>query len=111
MIHELNPNALSIGEDMSGMPGLCQPIESGGLGFDFRLGMGIPDFWIKLLKHSQDEEWDINQIWDVLNNRRFREKTIAYAESHDQAMVGDKALAFWLMDKEMYFHMKKEPKN
>jgi len=107
LIHELNPNALSIAEDMSGMPGLCQPIEAGGLDFDYRLGMGIPDFWIKLLKHSKDEDWDINEIWDVLNNRRFREKTISYCESHDQAMVGDKALAFWLMDKEMYFHMKK----
>ncbi len=108
LIHELNPNALSIAEDMSGMPGLCQPNEDGGLGFDYRLGMGIPDFWIKLLKHSKDEDWNIHEIWDVLSNRRFREKTIAYAESHDQAMVGDKALAFWLMDKEMYFHMKKE---
>ncbi|MFK7772629.1 MAG: alpha-amylase family glycosyl hydrolase [Saprospiraceae bacterium] len=108
LIHELNPKALSIAEDMSGMPGLCQPNESGGLGFDYRLGMGIPDFWIKLLKHSKDEDWDIHEIWNVLNNRRFREKTIAYAESHDQAMVGDKALAFWLMDKEMYFHMEKE---
>lgn len=108
LIHELNPNAISIAEDMSGMPGLCQPMEAGGLGFDYRLGMGIPDFWIKLLKHSKDEDWNIHEIWDVLNNRRFREKTIAYAESHDQAMVGDKALAFWLMDKEMYFHMQKE---
>ncbi|HFC01176.1 MAG TPA: 1,4-alpha-glucan-branching enzyme, partial [Phaeodactylibacter sp.] len=104
-IHELNPNALSIAEDMSGMPGLCQRNEDGGLGFDYRLGMGIPDFWIKLLKHSKDEDWNIYQVWDVLNNRRWKEKTIAYAESHDQAMVGDKTLAFWLMDKEMYFHM------
>ncbi len=105
LIHEINPNALSIAEDMSGMPGLCQPIESGGFDFDYRLGMGIPDFWIKLLKHSKDEDWNIHEIWSVLTNRRAKEKTIAYAESHDQAMVGDKALAFWLMDKEMYFHM------
>ena len=107
LIHELSPNALSIAEDMSGMPGLCQPLDAGGLDFDYRLGMGIPDFWIKLLKHSKDEDWNIHEIWDVLNNRRYREKTISYCESHDQAMVGDKALAFWLMDKEMYFHMKK----
>ncbi|MEM6963633.1 MAG: alpha amylase C-terminal domain-containing protein [Bacteroidota bacterium] len=107
LIHDINPNALSIAEDMSGMPGLCQPQSDGGLDFDYRLGMGIPDYWIKLLKHSKDEDWNIHEIWDVLTNRRFKEKTIAYCESHDQAMVGDKALAFWLMDKEMYFHMKK----
>jgi len=87
------------------MPGLCRKPEEGGVGFDFRLGMGIPDYWIKILKHKSDEEWDINEMWGVLSNRRYKEKTIAYAESHDQAMVGDKTIAFWLMDKEMYYHM------
>jgi 1,4-alpha-glucan branching enzyme len=108
LIHQIKPNALSIAEDMSGMPGVCRPVEEGGVGFDFRLGMGIPDEWIKLLKHKRDEEWTMEGVWNVLSNRRYKEKTIAYAESHDQAMVGDKTLAFWLMDKEMYWHMKKE---
>ena len=67
--------------------------------------MGIPDYWIKILKHKPDEEWDMREMWNVLSNRRYKEKTIAYAESHDQALVGDKTIAFWLMDKEMYFHM------
>lgn len=111
LIKEVKPNALSIAEDMSGMPGLCRPIEEGGVGFDYRLAMGIPDYWIKLFKHSSDEEWNIEEFWEVLNNRRYGEKSIAYAESHDQALVGDKSLAFWLMDKEMYFHMKKEDQN
>ena len=111
LIHEINPKAISIAEDMSGMPGLCQPAEDGGVGFDYRLGMGIPDYWIKLLKHSTDEEWNIFELWSTMNNRRLKEKTIAYAESHDQAMVGDKTTAFWLMDKEMYWHMKKEDQN
>ena len=105
LIHEIKPGAIVIAEDMSGMPGACRPVEEGGLGFDYRLGMGIPDFWIKLLKHSTDEEWSLGEIWHTLTNRRFKEKTIAYAESHDQALVGDKTLAFWLMDKEMYYHM------
>jgi len=105
LIHEIKPGAISIAEDMSGMPGICRKVEEGGVGFDYRLGMGIPDYWIKLLKHSRDEDWDIHQIYEVLTNRRHNEKTIAYAESHDQALVGDKTLAFWLMDKEMYFHM------
>ena len=111
LIHELKPNALSIAEDMSGMPGLCRRIPEGGLGFDYRLGMGIPDNWIKLLKHTPDEQWDINAIWEFLTNRRWKEKTIAYCESHDQALVGDKSIAFWLMDKEMYWHMEKSDSN
>lgn len=108
LIHKINPNALSICEDMSGMPGGCRLPEEGGLGFDFRLGMGIPDYWIKLLKHTSDENWNIHEIYGVLTNRRWKEKTIAYAESHDQALVGDKTLAFWLMDKEMYWHMQED---
>ena len=94
LIHEINPHALSVAEDMSGMPGLCRSIEDGGIGFDYRLGMGIPDNWIKLLKHQADEEWDLDEIWNFLTNRRYKEKTIAYAESHDQALVGDKNLGF-----------------
>tara|TARA_B100000809_G_scaffold130758_1_gene128587 strand:+ start:643 stop:2652 length:2010 start_codon:yes stop_codon:yes gene_type:complete len=107
LMHEINSNAISIAEDMSGMPGLCRPISDGGIGFDYRLAMGIPDYWIKLLKHTNDEEWNINEIFNTLTDRRYKEKTIAYTESHDQALVGDKTLAFWLMDKEMYWHMSK----
>jgi len=105
VIHEFKKDTISIAEDVSGMPGLSRHPEEGGLGFDFRLGMGIPDFWIKLLKEKSDEEWNIYDMWNTLSNRRYKEKTIAYAESHDQALVGDKTVAFWLMDKEMYYHM------
>ncbi len=105
LIHDLKPGAITIAEDMSGMPGLCRPVKEGGMGFDFRLAMGIPDYWIKLLKHKGDEEWNMEELWHTVTNRRFGENTIAYAESHDQALVGDKSLAFWLMDKEMYEHM------
>jgi len=105
LIHEINPNALSIAEDMSGMPGLCRPLSEGGVGFDYRLAMGIPDHWIKLMKHTPDEQWDLDEIYETLTNRRYGEKTIAYAESHDQALVGDKTMAFWLMDAAMYDHM------
>lgn len=95
----------TIAEDVSGYPTLCLPRESGGAGFDYRLSMSIPDMWIKLLKHSQDEEWDLGSIVHNLTNRRHMEKCIGYCESHDQALVGDKTIAFWLMDKEMYTHM------
>jgi 1,4-alpha-glucan branching enzyme len=111
LIQDIKPGAISIGEDMSGMPGLCRPIADGGVGFSFRLAMGIPDYWIKLLKHSRDEDWDMGELWGILANRRHGEGTIAYAESHDQALVGDKTLAFWLMDKEMYWHMGRNDPN
>jgi 1,4-alpha-glucan branching enzyme len=105
LIHSIKPDALSIAEDVSGMPGLCRPVEEGGIGFDYRLSMGIPDYWIKLLNDRTDEQWDIHEMWNMLNHRRRHEKSIAYAESHDQALVGDKTIAFRLMDKEMYWHM------
>ncbi|BDD11191.1 1,4-alpha-glucan branching enzyme [Fulvitalea axinellae] len=105
--HQTNPDAIIIAEDMSGMPGLCRPVSEGGFGFDFRLAMGIPDYWIKMLKEKQDDDWRMGDIWHTLTNRRAGEAVIAYAESHDQAIVGDKTLAFWLMDKEMYTHMNK----
>jgi 1,4-alpha-glucan branching enzyme len=111
VIHGFKKNTISIAEDVSGMPGLCRGVEEGGFGFDFRLGMGIPDYWIKILKEKTDEEWNIHEMWNVLSNRRYKEKTIAYAESHDQALVGDKSIAFRLMDKEMYYHMKVEDQN
>ncbi|GAA5981168.1 hypothetical protein JCM11641_003133 [Rhodosporidiobolus odoratus] len=106
MLHEMYPNCLTIAEDVSGMPALCRPVHEGGVGFDYRLAMAIPDMWIKLLKEApSDESWDIGNIIFTLTNRRWKEKSIAYCESHDQALVGDKTIAFWLMDKEMYTNM------
>lgn len=103
--HKLHPNCVTIAEDVSGMPALCRPVEEGGGGFDYRLGMAIPDKWIKVLKHEKDENWNMGELVHTLTNRRWKEKTVAYAESHDQALVGDKTIAFWLMDKEMYEFM------
>ena len=108
LIHELNPNALTVAEDMSGMPGMCISIEAGGIGFDYRLSMGVPDLWIKTLKECGDDEWDMGKLWYELNARRPQEKNIGYSESHDQALVGDKTLMFRLCDAEMYTGMSKE---
>lgn len=105
LLHTLSPNMITIAEEVSGMPALCRPVAEGGTGFDYRLGMAIPDKWVELLKEQKDDEWNIGNIIHTLSNRRWGEKTIAYAESHDQALVGDKTIAFWLMDKEMYSHM------
>ena len=105
VVHSVNPNAISIAEDMSGMPGLARPIDEGGLGFGYRLAMGIPDYWIRLLKEKKDEDWHIGEIYDMLRNRRSGEKHIAYVESHDQSIVGDKTLAMQLMDAELYTNM------
>ncbi|MBA7537912.1 1,4-alpha-glucan branching enzyme GlgB [subsurface metagenome] len=111
LIHQSRPNAITIAEEMSGMPGLGNKIRDGGLGFDYRLAMGTPDFWIKIIKELPDEQWNVSQIYHELTNRRVDEKSIAYAESHDQALVGDKTIIFRLMDKEMYFHMNKDDQN
>ncbi|KAL3898917.1 MAG: hypothetical protein SGCHY_002404 [Lobulomycetales sp.] len=105
IMKELHPNVITISEDVSGMPTLCRSISDGGIGFDYRLQMALPDMWIKLLKESSDDDWKIGDIVFTLTNRRWKEPTIAYAESHDQALVGDKTLAFWLMDREMYTNM------
>ena len=103
--HTVKPSAITIAEDMSGMVGMGRPISEGGLGFDYRLAMGIPDYWIKTLKEKSDDQWSLQDIYQTLLNRRAHEKHLGYSESHDQALVGDKTLAFWLMDKEMYFSM------
>ena len=105
LARELRPGALLVAEDMSGMTGLCRPTSEGGVGFTHRLAMGIPDYWIKLIKHKRDGDWNPEEMWHVMTNRRHGEANIAYAESHDQALVGDKTIAFRLMDQEMYWHM------
>ena len=111
LIHEYNPNAITIAEEMSGMPGLALPFKDGGIGFDYRMAMGIPDYWIKTLKEKKDEDWHPTSIFWELTNRRADEKTISYVESHDQALVGDKTVIFRLIDKEMYWHMEKDDDN
>ena len=111
LVKEINPDAITIAEDMSGMAGLAAPYEDGGLGFDFRMAMGVADHWIKWLKEKSDEQWSMGEIWWELTNKRKDEKTISYAECHDQALVGDKTLIFRLMDKEMYTSMNKDSKN
>jgi 1,4-alpha-glucan branching enzyme len=107
LIHEVNPNAITIAEEVSGMPGLAMPAEAGGYGFDYRMAMNIPDFWIKQIKEKKDEEWYPSAIWWETTNRRADEKTISYAESHDQALVGDKTIVFRLIDADMYWFMSK----
>lgn len=107
LIHEVNPNAITIAEEMSGLPELATPFKEGGMGFDYRMAMGIPDFWIKYIKEVKDEDWKAGHIFWEMTNRRNGEKTISYAESHDQALVGDKTIIFRLIDSDMYWHMQK----
>lgn len=108
LVHEVDPDALTIAEDVSGMAGLAAPYAAGGLGFDFRMAMGVADHWIKWIKEKRDEDWSMGEMWYELTNKRSDEKTVNYAESHDQALVGDKTIIFRLMDKEMYTSMNKE---
>ena len=104
LVKSIKPEAITIAEDVSGMAGLAAPFSEGGVGFDFRMAMGIADHWIKWIKERTDEQWSPGEIWYELTNKREDEKTISYAECHDQALVGDKTLIFRLMDKEMYFY-------
>ena len=107
LIREVKPDAITIAEDMSGMPGMCLPIEDGGIGFDYRLGMGLPDMWVKTVKEQKDEDWNLGQMWGNMCLRRPGENTVAYVESHDQALVGDKTMIFRLADAHMYTDMDK----
>ena len=111
LIHQINPKAISIAEEVSGMPGLAAKVEDGGYGFDYRMAMNIPDYWIKTIKEKIDEDWKPSSMFWEVTNRRQDEKTISYAESHDQALVGDKTIIFRLIDADMYWHMQKGDEN
>ena len=111
LIHEVNPHAITIAEEVSGMPGLAAPFKDGGYGFDYRMAMNIPDYWIKTIKELRDEDWKPSSIFWELTNRRADEHNISYAESHDQALVGDKTLIFRLIDADMYWHFRKGDEN
>ena len=111
LIHEVNPKAITIAEEVSGMPGLAAPFKGGGYGFDYRMAMNIPDYWIKTIKEKKDEDWKPSSMFWEVTNRRADEKTISYCESHDQALVGDKTIIFRLIDADMYWHFKKGDEN
>jgi len=111
LIHEVNPHAITIAEEVSGMPGLAAKFEDGGYGFDYRLAMNIPDYWIKTIKERKDEDWKPSSIFWEVKNRRSDEETISYCESHDQALVGDKTIIFRLIDADMYWHFKHGDEN
>jgi 1,4-alpha-glucan branching enzyme len=111
LIHEVKPNAITIAEEVSGMPGLAAKFTDGGYGFDYRMAMNIPDYWIKTIKELKDEDWKPSSIFWEVTNRRKDERTISYVESHDQALVGDKTIIFRLIDADMYWHMQKGDEN
>ena len=111
LIHEINPNAITVAEEMSGYPGLAVPTSMGGIGFDYRMAMGIPDYWIKIIKEQEDENWNVGEMFYRCTDKRMDENVVGYAESHDQALVGDQTLIFRLIGAEIYWHMHVESKN
>jgi 1,4-alpha-glucan branching enzyme len=111
LMKQIKQHSISIAEDVSGMPGLAVPLDYGGMGFDYRMAMGVPDYWIKLIKEKKDDDWEVGDIFYNLTSKRLDEKVVSYAESHDQALVGDKTIIFRLIDKEMYFSMRKDQPN
>ncbi|MDR0299325.1 MAG: alpha amylase C-terminal domain-containing protein [Streptococcaceae bacterium] len=108
LIHDIKADATCIAEDMSAMPGMALPISEGGIGFDYRLSMGVPDYWIKQLKEKSDDQLDLMGLWWELTTRRPGEKNIGYAESHDQALVGDKSIFMWLANEMVYYGMRRD---
>lgn len=107
VIHEVNPNAITIAEDVSGMPGCAAPIKDFGMGFDYRMAMGVPDFWFRLAEKVRDDNWPMGGIYYELTNKRAEEKVVSYVESHDQALVGGKTFFFQLADAAIYWGMAK----
>lgn len=107
LIKQIRPDSITVAEDVSGMPTLCRTIKDGGMGFNYRLSMFMPDMWIKLLKETPDEYWNMGHITHSLTNRRWNEKVVGYCESHDQAIVGDKTISMWVFDEETYTGMSK----
>ncbi len=106
LIHELNPKAITVAEDVSGMIGLAVPVAKGGIGFDYRMAMGVTDMWFKLFD-IPDENWNMFYLYHELTNRRKDEKTVSYVECHDQAIVGGQTAIFRLIGKDMYTAMSK----
>ncbi len=111
VIHDVTPSAVTIAEDISGMPGLAFSPEQGGTGFDYRQAMGVSDYWFKMLKDMRDEDWNMDNLWHELTDKRPEEHTVSYVECHDQALVGGKTLIFELADKEMYTDMHRNRQN
>lgn len=105
VIHTVRPDALTVAEDVSGMPGIAAPPEDKGAGFDYRMAMGVPECWFRLVRDVRDEDWSVGFLWHELTNRRADERTVSYVESHDQALVGGKSFIFQMIDKEMYDSM------
>ena len=108
LAHELRPDFILIAEDVSGLPGLARPALLGGVGFDYRLQMGLPDFFESVAKDVMDDGISPSRIWHALVSRRFDERHIGYVESHDQAIVGGQSLIFRLLGPKMYTDMHAE---
>ncbi len=111
VIHEVKPGAITIAEDVSGIPGCAAPVEDCGIGFDYRMAMGEPDFWFRLAEKVRDDDWPMGGIFYELTNKRPEEKVVSYVESHDQALVGGKTFFFQCVDKEIYWGMRKDQQN
>ena len=108
VIHETKPGAITIAEDVSGMPGVAAPATDCGIGFDYRMAMGEPDYWFRLAEKVRDDDWSMGSLFYELTNKRADEKVVSYVESHDQALVGGKTFFFTMADAAIYYGMGKD---
>ena len=110
VIHGFRRDAVTVAEDVSGMPGLAAPAAEGGCGFDYRMAMGVTDCWFKLFD-QRDEDWSMGYLWHELTNRRADERSVSYVECHDQAIVGGQTAIFRLIGDAMYRGMRLRDRN
>lgn len=104
LVHELAPEAFTVAEEFSGAPGMSCAPEQGGLGFDRRFAMGIPDYWAKFIR-GEGSGTSMGMLWHEMTNRRWYDKTVSYTECHDQCINGDDAFIWRLIGDDMYEHM------
>ena len=102
LIHAVRPDAFTIAEDVSGMPGLSAPAAAGGAGFDLRMAMGVTEVWGKLMREVPDPDWNLGWLFYELTNKRADERTVSYLECHDQALVGGKTAFFEMTGPAIY---------
>ncbi|KAH9622869.1 hypothetical protein KSS87_007872 [Heliosperma pusillum] len=102
ILHALHPNIITIAEDATLYPGLCEPSSQGGLGFDYYVNLAAPEMWLSLLENVPDNEWSMSKIVTTLmGNKAYTNKMLLYAENHNQSISGGRSLAEILLGAEI----------
>ncbi|KAH7682202.1 1,4-alpha-glucan branching enzyme protein [Dioscorea alata] len=94
MLHELHPDIITIAEDATFYPGLCESTTQGGLGFDYYVNLSVTDLWLWLLQDVPDQAWSMSKIVNVLvNSQSSNRRMLVYCENHNQSISGGRSFA------------------